>query len=68
MITAIAQISRATSTVFPTAVSGFFIDEETVKICTVEKKIASPKPWTSLAFSPVLPVPDYERAEEIDDD
>jgi hypothetical protein len=35
----------------PECVIGFLKDEETVTICAVEKKSASPKPWMLLPFS-----------------
>ena len=38
------NISSATSTTFPAAVTGFVIDDETVSSCTAVKKTASPKP------------------------
>jgi hypothetical protein len=42
--TKIAHASSATSSTFPTAVTGFFSDEETVSSCTLAKKNASPNP------------------------
>src|SRR5213082_720367 len=48
-----AQHSRATSTIWPACVTGFLKEEETVTICAVEKKNASPNPWMLLPFSPL---------------
>jgi hypothetical protein len=54
--TPIAHSSNMTSTTFPTPVSGFLIDEETVRTCTVAKKSESPKPWMS---PPLIPLSQF---------
>ena len=50
--TKIPQASRTTSTICPAGVTGFVKEEETVTICAVEKKSASPNPWMLLPLSP----------------
>ena len=48
-----AHASSPTSTILPTEVSGFLIEDETVSSYTAVKKAASPNPLTSPSFCPL---------------
>ena len=51
--TKMAHASSPTSTILPTEVSGFLIEDETVSSYTAVKQAASPNPLTSPSFCPL---------------